>query len=400
MQARNLSTAALLALGLTLVGCESTWLASNGSRPDPVVQPEDFIGESQTRDTTPNTDTPLAEGTDEATDTTDLVTSTNATPTDQALPVDAMVGHINGEAVYAEQIFDVNLIAQLESFGRRFDADAFNDAASGVIQDRLQGIIINKLILGEAERNLQDNQRRGVEARIQAEREELLRFYGQGSLAKAKAEFRKARGKELDQHLVDFREELVIGSYIRSKVLPKIVVNQRDVERYYADNINKYQQPDTRIVRLIRAVDEGASQQITERLAKGQAFAKLAADPSLNQYNPTNAGVFNSGNPIPGDQVIGLKPVNDALIELEGGKHTGPITVGEAIFFVQVVERTPGVQITLADAQIKIEEVLRSMQFEKHALRFRMELLRRGSYSDPAEMGSKLLEIASARYDQ
>ena len=320
--------------------------------------------------------------------------------TDRALPVDAMVGHINGEAVYADQIFDVNLVAQLESFGRRFEGDAFQNAAGSVIQDRLQGIIINKLILGEAERNLKENQRRGIEYRIQSEREELLRFYGQGSLAKAKAEFRKQRDKELDQHLVDFREELVIGSYVRSKVMPKIVVNQRDVERYYADNIERYQQPDQRVIRLIIAADEDAATTIHERLGKGQAFEKLARDPELNRYNPTISGMFNSGNPVAGKAVTNQKPVNAALEPLKKGEYAGPIEADEKTFFVQVVDLIEGKNIPLTDAQIDIEQKLRAAQFEKHALRFRLDLLKRGSYSDPAEMGNKLLEIATARYDQ
>lgn len=393
--------AALLLASLTLaVGCQTTWLTSSGSRPAPVVVPEDFIGDTQTDPTGLDADTGLVSIQEDEADRS----ATDSTPTPprplQALPVDAMVGHINGEAVYADQIFDVNLVAQLESFGRRFEADEFRANARSVIMDRLQGVIINKLILGEAERNLKEAQRRGIEGRIQSEREELLRFYGQGSLAKAKAEFRKDRGKELDQYLGEFREELVIGSYIRSKVMPKIVVNQRDVERYYADHIDKYQQPDQRVIRLIRAVDSSASEQIQQRLAKGQAFDKVAADPAMNQYNPENGGVFNSGNPVPGKKVIGLEPVNEALLQLSSGQHAGPIQVGEGIFFVQVVELIPGEKIDLPDAQIQIEQVLRSVQFEKHALRFRLDLLKRGSYSDPNEMGNKLVDIAYARYDQ
>lgn len=398
---KTLHTAALLAASLALVGCGSSWFATNRNRPAPVVQPEDFIGEPNPTETvSPTVDTTLTSSEDLGTNETETTEPTPARGPQVAQPIDAMVGHINGEAVYAEQIFDVNLIAQIESFGRRFEGDEFRQAAGGVIQDRLQGIIINKLILGEAERNLKEAQRRGIEGRIQGEREELLRFYGQGSLAKAKAEFREQRGKELEEHLVDFREELIIGSYIRSKVLPKIVVNQRDVERYYADNLDKYQQPDQRIVRLMRAVDAAAAVQIQESLGKGQAFDKLATDPAVNQYNPDNAGIFNSGNPVPGDQVIGLKPINDALLELKSGEHAGPISVGKGIFFVQVVKRTAGVKIELADAQIKIEQTLRSVQFEKHALRFRLDLLKRGSYSDPAEMGNKLLAIATSRYDK
>lgn len=403
MPKRNcLPTAALLAASLTLVGCGgTTWFSNANNRPAPAVVPNDFIGEpNPTEVINPAGDNDVA-SVDEP-GTTEVQTSepTTTARTEQAQPIDAMVGHINGEAVYAEQIFDVNLVAQLESFGRRFGGDEFQQNAGGVIQDRLQGIIINKLILGEAELNLKETQRRGIEGRIQAEREELLRFYGQGSLAKAKAEFRKARGKELEQHLVDFREELIIGSYIRSKVLPKIVVNQRDVERYYADNIDKYQQPDARVIRLIIAVDAAAAAQIKEQLDKGVAFEKLAANQELNKYNPTNAGTYQGGTAIPGDTVINQPPVNEALLPLKTGEHVGPVASGGNTFFVEIVERIDGVKIALPQAQIKIEQTLRSIQFEKHALRFRLDLLKRGSYSDPAKMGQKLLDIATARYDQ
>lgn len=401
MRKRILTTAALLATNLILAGCGNgnSWIAG-GNEPPPAVTPDDFIGNSQA-DASESIDTTALIRTETKEETADTSAQTTAeSRTDLALPIDAMVGHINGEAVYADQIFDVNLVAQLESFGRRFDREAFGNAASGVIQDKLQGIIINKLILGEAERNLQEAQRRGIEGRIQAEREELLRFYGQGSLAKAKAEFKKERGKELEQHLIAFREELVIGSYVRSKVMPKIVVNQRDVERYYADNIEKYQQPDQRVVRLIRVTEASVVDEIDSRLNKGESFKNIAADPSLNNYNPDNGGIFNGGDPVPGNKVIGIESVNNALLKLETGGHAGPIKAGDNTFYVQVVELTPGVKIELADAQIKIESILRSTQFEKHALRFRVGLLRRGSYSDPAQMGQKLLDIAFARYDR
>lgn len=399
MHQRPTLPTALIAASLALAGCGSPWFVSNEAA-RPGIHPEDFIGEPQpgngddaSQPTLVATDDPEqpAAGPDEQ--------ATNPR-SQEALPIDAMVGHINGEAVYADQIFDVNLIAQLESFGQRFDSEAFREAAAQVIQDRLQGVIINKLILGEAERNLKEAQRRGVNARVAAEREELLRYYGQGSLAKAKAEFRKDRGKELDQHLVDFREELIVGSYIRSKVMPKIVVNQRDVERYYEDHKNKYHQPDRRVIRLIRAVDRSAVEQAQRRLQQGQAFDVIASDPTINSYNPENAGIFNNGDPIPGEKVIGLAPVNKALLKLDAKQHAGPIPAGDSTFFVQVVELEPGVEIPLADAQIQIEQILRSTQFERHALRFRMDLLKRGSYSEPSEMGSKLVEIAYARYDQ
>ncbi|MEM9346929.1 MAG: peptidylprolyl isomerase [Planctomycetota bacterium] len=396
----TIKTATLLTACLTFVGCGSSWMAGN-NQPDPVVTPDDFIGESSQASDAGAADETTLVSVDESPETPEASSEpvTDTRP-QEALPIDAMVGHINGEAVYADQIFDINLVAQLESFGRRFDRKEFRQNALGIIRDRLNGIIINKLILGEAELNLKETQRRGIQARIEAEREELLRFYGQGSVAKAKAEFLEKRGKELGQHLVDFREELVIGNYVRSKVMPKIVVNQRDIERYYDDNIERYQQPDQRVIRLMIAVNPAAAAQIQQGLNNGKDFDKLAADPALNQYNPNEGGSYQSGKAIPGNQVIRYQKVNDALIKLKSGEHTGPIVEGGKSYFVQVVELTPGVQIELADAQIKIGQVLRSTQFEREALRFRMDLLKRGSYSDPNEMGQKLLDIAFARYDQ
>jgi len=393
-----LLTGALALAAVPLNGCVSTWFASS-DKPAPAVQPNDFIGDAQpiNADEQP-VDNLVATDVDPQEASTDEPTT--ATRSDEALSVDAMVGHINGEAVYADQIFDVNLVAQLESFGRRYNGDEFRKFASAAIMDRLQGVVINTLILGEAERNLKETQRRQIDGRVNAEREELLRFHGQGSIAKAKAEFLKARGKELDRHLVDFREELVIGSYIRSKVMPKIVVNQRDVERYYEDKKSKYQQPDQRVIRIIRAADASTAEQIQRRLKQGEAFDKVAADPDANTYNPDNAGIFNGGEAIPGDKVIGIAPVNEALLPLQAGAHDGPIVAGDNRFFVQVVAFEPGVKVPLADAQIEIEKTLRAAQFERHALRFRMDLLKRGSYSDPKEMGSKLVEIAYGRYDQ
>lgn len=394
------ATAALISACLCLAGCGGAWLSGNG-QPPPAITPNDFIGESQEARGNDSAGQAALAGTGDAdTAADDAAEPAISRRPQEALPVDAMVGHINGEAVYADQIFDVNLIAQLESFGRRYEGKEFYDNALIIIKDRLDGIIINKLILGEAERNLKEAQRRGIEGRIQAEREELLRFYGQGSVAKAKADFREQRGKELEQHLIDFREELVIRSYIRSKVMPKIVVNQRDVERYYADNIEKYQQPDQRVIRLMIAVDTDAADRIHSGLGNGRAFEKLAANPELNRFNPENAGIFRGGNAVQGDEVINQAPVNEALLPLQSGEHAGPIESGGKTFFVQVVEFTPGVRIELAEAQIKIEQILRSTQFERQALRFRMDLLRRGSYSDPIEMRNKLLEIAYARYDQ
>ncbi len=393
-----LFAASLSAAIAALPGCGASWFTTDDASAD-AVKPEDFIGEPRPPGPPPDTPTTLiatdAPGEDETTDN-----PRSAERRDNALAVNAMVGHINGEAVYANQIFDINIAAQLESFGRRYDDEQFLSQAALVIQERLRGVIINKLILGEAERNLTETQRRGIDARVQAEREELLRFYGQGSVAVAKARFREKQGKGLDEHLDAFREELSIGFYIRSKVMPKIVVNENDIKRWYHDHKAQFDTPDRRVIRMIRVTGTNNADAVKRRLERGEAFEKVAADAQINIYNPDGAGIVNGGSPLVGDKAINPAPVNDALMQLKEDEYAGPVLAGDHQYFVQLVEFQAGVKVPLADAQLKIEEQLRAAQFEKHALRFRLDLLERGSYTDPMEMGEKLLEIAYARYDQ
>jgi len=138
--------AASLTLGTGFIsGCVTTWLADNSVQND-AIRPDDFIGEpAELEDqTTQIVSEAVAEN---ATgDNTDQDPANPVRPANkQALSVNAMVGHINGEALFADQVFDVNLAAQLQSFGERYDVDQFNQQAAAAIQERLRGVIINKL---------------------------------------------------------------------------------------------------------------------------------------------------------------------------------------------------------------------------------------------------------------
>ena len=312
-----------------------------------------------------------------------------------------MIGQVNGEAIYADQIFEVNIIAQLESFGRRYDNEQFRAQSTPVIEERLMAVVMDRLILGEAELSLDDRNRQIVDLTVQREREEKIRFYGQGSIARAEAEFFDDQGITLDQHLTNMREQLTIGIYLRGEILPRISVNQAQVERYYENNIDQFQQIDRRVLRFIRIDAENnpdAVSAVQTRLSRGESFESVASDAEVNINNPANAGVYNGGVPYPGE--LGIEPLNEAMLPLQTGEHAGPVTVGESVFFIQVAEFLPGASISLADAQVDIEQILFNQQRTQLLNRFRMEQLRSGNYTDLTQMSLTLIEIASTRYDR
>jgi hypothetical protein len=405
---RRPATAALLAAAIAATlpfatGCAS-WFGADEDDTKAAVEPEDFVGEPRPTANADRQDTPTTLVATDVTDDGDDEQPGDAeqdTPKrDAALAVNAMVGHINGEAVYADQVFDVNVAAQLANYGRRFSEQDFLEQAAIVIEDKVRTIIKNKLILGEAERNLEERQRMGINRAVQSKREELIRYYGQGSLSLAKARFKEATGQTLEDHLVEERERLLTNSYIGMKVRPKIVVNDRDIEKWYESHLEQYQQPDRRSFRIIRVRDNTTAQAVAGRLNRGEAFMDVAADAEVNLYNPAGSGLFNRGEPLAGDKVYGIEPVNDALIELKEGEYAGPIVAGNHQYFVQLVDLIPGEDRPLhnPDVQFEIRRILELRQFEKHANRFTADLVARGSYTDETEMKVKLLEIAYARY--
>lgn len=393
---RRLSAAtAAMGATLALLGCGSFdgLKSSDAGR----VSPEDFVAEQASPD-------PLAETTSPGeadVSTTDTAADEPAPAArDQAYAVDAMLGHVNGEAIYAHTILEP-VEAELAAFGRRYDGDEFLRRAAPVLAGRLREVLIDKLILAEAGGGLSEREWQAVAGMVQARREELLRFYGQGSLAKARAEFLAAEDMELDEALAQYREELVVRRYLQQELMPQINVQQRDVERRFNDMLAQgvFNTEDRRVIRLMMTRDAVSAEVIASKLADGDAFDRVARDETLNSYNPTSGGEFNSGDPITGDQVLGIEEVNTVILGLAQGEHAGPITAGDRYFFVQVQTYVPGADIQLRDMQVELEQRLRLEQWDTLFRDFRETLWNSGGYTDPVLMTEKLLDIAIARYD-
>ena len=383
-------------MGLSQVGCAARDWVSENDKPAPVT-PGDFIDESSSAIAV--SAQPTAAPADAGPGPADGPPGPVTAPTDdsdQTYLVNAMIGHINGEAVYAGQIL-APLDAQLAAMGRRDSGEAFLEQAGPLILGRLREAVIDKLVLGEAERDLTSRDRERLDYLVQQERDEKLRYYGQGSLAAAEANFEAAMGVSLSEHLRQYRNSLTVRRYIELTVRPKIVVNQRDVERFFDDNKTDFNRPASRAIRIMIAPDASTAQTIQSKLDAGESFEELATNAELNRYNAAGAGLFNAGEPFGGD--FGVAEVNAALLELQEGEHAGPILANERHWFVELMQYTPERKTPFEEVKNQIEQQLRIEQFKFHTDRFRDDLIRRGNFTDLDRMMDKLIEVAVARYD-
>ena len=308
--------------------------------------------------------------------------------------VDAMVGQVNGKPIYASTVFE-SIFEQLAALGRSLPRGEFRQRAGQLIEARLGQMVTDALILGEAESGLTAQEYAGLQNIIKQQREELIRFWGKGSVALAQVNLVRQTSRDLDQTLAETRQRFLVQRYLREELFPKINVVRKDVERYYNDHINEYNPPTSRTLRLIRVGDVADADQIDRALGQGQSFEQVASLP-INTYRLTDAGRMSEK--AQGDQVFGQPPLNEAMLRTGVGEHSPRIRVEETYWWigVEAIDTTPGRSLT--EVQLEIESQLRRQRFQELTRQYRQELFKTGSYNPLGEMSQALLEVAMSRF--
>lgn len=308
--------------------------------------------------------------------------------------LDAMVGSVNGVPVYASSILK-EIDPQLQALSKTQSVPEFRRQAEQLINARLQQMVTDTLIYGEAERDLSSTELPGLRMMLEDYREELLRNFGEGSLMRAESRLLDERGQTVDQAVQSRREELVVRRYMQRKVTPKIVVTRRDIERFYKENEERFNPPPKRIVRLIVTPTPELAVKVEERLAAGETFEQVASDENLNQYSADEGGLWGE---VEGDEPFGNEEVNAALAPLQEGQHSPAVEAGNGYWILFVEKETTEPSISLKEAQVKIEQLLRQQQFRFLSEMERQRLMKQGSYNPLDEMSASLLDIAMSRY--
>lgn len=336
--------------------------------------------------------TPETPGTDSTTDPP--VAANSSGRVDPGYALDGMVGQVNGKAIYAHNVLEP-IDAQLAALGRQLSPREFQRQAMELIGLRLQQLVTDNLIYAEAQRDLTETELLGLQQMLKVQREELLRLYGQGSLALAEQTLRE-QGTSLDQRLEEFRQGVVVSKLLRDKLYPRVNVTKRDIERYYEENKARYNPPATRTLRVIRVDDPVIAAKISDRLKNGDPFEKLAGS-VVNR--PSLAARDGLMAPVTGDVIFREDELNQAMLALDEGQFTvEPIAAGDEYWFIMLDQLDQPPVLSRKMAQIEIERFLADQQFKTLTERYRVELFRKGSYAALDQMGRQLLQIAVNRY--
>lgn len=306
--------------------------------------------------------------------------------------LDAMVGQVNGRPIYADTILDP-IEPQLQALARQVGPGEFRQRATQLIEATVRQIVLDALILGEAERDLSDRERAGLQGMVLRHREELLRQYGQGSLSLTEHNLQQATGKSLEQTLEEYRQKVLVSRYLANNLRPKINVTRWDIERYYRDHQDEFNPKASRVLRLIRVQNDEEAQRVREML-QTRPFEEVALD-KINLYKPAQGGLMDATQ---GTAVFDNDAMNQALAELGEGEWAGPFQLSGRPVFVFVEELTEAKSIPLKEAQPIIERRLRENQFRQLTDDYNRRLFEQGSFEPLPQMVDRLVQIALARY--
>jgi hypothetical protein len=315
-----------------------------------------------------------------------------------AYNVDGMIGQVNGQPLYAAKLFEP-LDVTLTRLGSDPDIprDEFRRQARQLIRNQLNTTIEDALLFGEAQRDLPESERGYVEARVHEYRDELIRKWGAGAPILADSELREKKGRSLDQMLEEYRQHLIIGRYINLKVVMKINITRRDIERYYYTHPDQFNPKPGRVFRLISCDDPDDADKIDAELAAGKSFVTVASS-DLNHSAHRDEGGLYSKDPLVGN--LGLEPLNDALMKLHPGQASPRVTVGRACYWLYLETLSAGRSRPLREVQQTIEDMLKEQAYRREQEAYRQRLFTEGSFNPLNEMTAAMVDIAMARYAQ
>ncbi len=158
------------------------------------------------------------------------------------------------------------------------------------------------------------------------------------------------RGITLDELRYELKRDLLLDKLVDQMA----GVTDDQVSQYYRSHAGEFSQPTRVHLYTITADDTRTAYLAAERLAKGEEFAKVAAELSKDEF----AAKGGDRGWVAAEEVKPA-PVRVAAFALEPGTRSEPIEAENHVYVLWVKERQPGSVVALADARDRIAARLR-----------------------------------------
>jgi len=356
------------------------------------------VAPTQSEDLDPETDAQIAEILASAEDRQPAAPAPDEgrAPT---IPVDAMVGHINGRPLFASEFFEPmeqRLIAEAE----RMSPEQWLRFAREQVQIALRDRIRDELLLAELESSLSPQERTGLLSFVGRLRENLI-SQNRGSESLANERLLAEEGVTLDEKVFQERNRELIRVQLQRAVGNRVFVSWREVQQAYEREKDLLDPPPVARLRMVWAADDQAAAEIEQRLEAGEDFEAIATDASVNVYQANAGGLrtvsLRDDAPYEANDFFAPEALNEAARSLEIGQTLGPLEYsGRAVWLH--LEAIDDEGMSLYEAQLQLYTALMSQRFNEAQTEYFTRLIARGSLSDIEQMERRLFQLAAERY--
>jgi len=329
----------------------------------------------------------------------------DARPIGVATLIDAKVGDVNGKPIFASAVFDRGTLTQ-EAIGARVAAEAkrmppdrWRTEVRAAITRWIDLFIEDELLRAEALGNLSSEQQQGLFAFIEGLQRDLQREQG-GSRAQLERNLEETKGLTIDEWRRRQEDIELVRSQLIDRVYRRVNVGERDIRQRYFQLFDEFNRPPLATFRLaVVAKDNAAAVEgFTKELAEAKSFA-VAAESRFNLNKRDKGGLEPrdlSDDPAK-LELFATEKLNAVARTITVGETVGPIEDGPAMLWLHlesVEDRTR----SLYDAQLEVEDRVRSERAETQRRRYIGTLRERASISDVSDMVNALMEVAEKRY--
>jgi len=322
-----------------------------------------------------------------------------AARTEQRMIVDSLIGEIHGRPIFADTFFEpiedrLRAEARKAATSRQFSSTALN-----IITQRLRELMVNELVLAEAESSLTQQEQQGLIPWMREIRERITAGAG-GSEYLARRRIAEERGMSLEQLTQQMRDQQLVQRMVQQEIQPRVIVSWRDVRREYQRQYERFNPSPTMTVGRIRLSTEREAekiQQVNNRLADGLPFAEIAS--IVGQPNAANWQQFEL--PPGGIDELGLNEViRNKLKDLDVGETSEPFQIGSSTWWLHItnLEQPPGRSLYDPDVQRLLTEEIRRRRQNVEQERYLQQLFSEGITDDFETMVRRLVNIAERRY--
>jgi peptidyl-prolyl cis-trans isomerase C len=279
-----------------------------------------------------------------------------------------LVARVDGRGITRSEfdsVVDSNVV--------RFEAQSgqtFPEEQRAMLQRRvLDGLIMRNVLEAETERQ-------GIVVMEARFLEMLEQFKGQFPDDEAYRSVLQEQGFTVELFEQELRRQMAIEELIETQVFATITVPEQELQAFYDENPQYFQQPEQVAARHIILTTQGITDQaeldakrarledLRRQIAAGADFGQMARDHSEGPSAPTGGdlGTFGRGQMVP--------EFEDAAFSLAVGEISGIVETQFGYHILQVTERVPERSVPFSEVRGNIEEFLLEDRRNQEAERY------------------------------